>query len=61
MQMFIIRWQSGAGKVWESERYAATALEALRVFRLRLPAKIRGTVKVLGVADAAGPMSLQLI
>jgi hypothetical protein len=59
MHMFVIRWQIGS-KVWESERYARSAKEALASFRKAAKAR-RINAVVLGILNVDGGLSLHLI
>ena len=60
MKCFIITWKSITGKVWESERTAATAKEALASFR-KDASKMRHPVIVQGIEEFAGTFCLKLV
>jgi hypothetical protein len=61
LQLFVIRWRSeSTGKVWESERCSLSAMSALASFR-KDASRMRQPVTVLGISDADGKASLQLV
>lgn len=64
LDLFVIRWRNETtGQIWESERCATSAKEALVAFRkgLRTPRLAQLSITVLGISDADGRASLQLV
>jgi len=60
LTLWVIRYRTGTGKVWESERCAPTAREALRRFKIDA-AKMIGAFEVPGVGGADGIWWLQVL
>ncbi len=62
LKMFVIKWRSETGKVWESERYAASAMVALSAFRAGVKAmRNRPCITVIGIADIDGDLCINLV
>lgn len=60
MFFYVIRYHGPTGKVWESERYAATAKEALASFR-QDAARVKGPITLVGIHKLDGGTSLEIV